>query len=221
MRDCGMTGIVDYNAGNIRSVEHALFALGAPFILSGNSAELARSDRLIFPGVGDTAYAMEQLRRLKLDAFIKEWAAGGKPLMGICLGAQIVFDFSEEGDVECLGLLRGTIRHLSHLTDDKSLKIPHMGWNNISYRNGGTHLFDGVKENTDFYFVHSYAICPEDLSIVRGAASYGGIDVPAAAEKGAISVFQFHPEKSGEAGLAILRNFVRDDLIKASGGGCA
>lgn len=220
-----MTGIVDYNAGNIRSVERALDSLKAPFILSKKPAELEKCDRIIFPGVGDATYAMQQLKLTGFDLFLKDWAASGKPLLGICLGSQIIFDFSEEGDVECLGLLKGKIRHFSDVWKEKginkdgALKIPHMGWNNLCLKNGSSPLFDGVPENSDFYFVHSYLLCPEDESIIKATADYG-VPVPACVSKGNVTAFQFHPEKSGKPGLRILQNYVKGDLTPAGGASC-
>ena len=220
-----MTGIVDYNAGNIKSVERALDAIGAPFIRSKNPKEIEACDRLIFPGVGEAAYAMEQLKATGFDSFLRDWAAAGKRLLGICLGSQIIFEHSEEGDVECLGLLKGEIKHFKTVwrgIEDFSqsvaapmstvnLKVPHMGWNDISFANGGSALFKGVREKSDFYFVHSYLIQPSYETIVKAYADYG-CRVPACVECGAITAFQFHPEKSGENGLQLLRNFVADDL---------
>jgi imidazole glycerol-phosphate synthase subunit HisH len=214
-----MTGIVDYNAGNIRSVEHALEAIGAPFILSKKPEELEKSDRLVFPGVGDASYAMQQLKLTGFDSFLKDWAAAGKLLIGICLGSQIIFDHSDEGDVTCLGLIKGNIRHFSDIWKEKKLngtdsyKIPHMGWNDISYENGGSALLDGVPEHSNFYFVHSYVIQPDDASVVKAYADYG-IHVPAVIESGSISAFQFHPEKSGIYGMRILQNYCKADLKK-------
>lgn len=206
-----MIGIIDYNAGNITSVEHALEFLKAPYILSKNPRDLENVDKVIFPGVGDAAYAMNQLKNTGFDSFLKDFSASGKPLMGICLGSQIVFDYSDEGDTPCLGLLKGNIVHMSkfdELEKDSLIKIPHMGWNNVVRINGGSSLLDGVGENADFYFVHSYVIQPEDSSIIKGYADYG-IKVPAVISKDNITVFQFHPEKSGAAGLKILENFAR------------
>ncbi|MBQ2080478.1 MAG: imidazole glycerol phosphate synthase subunit HisH, partial [Treponema sp.] len=212
----------DYNAGNIKSVERALNSLNAPYVLSKNPLDLKDVDRIIFPGVGEASYAMEQLRLTGFDSFLKDWAASGKALMGICLGSQIIFDYSEEGDVKCLGLLPGIIRHLSKIWESSSpsqdevkeekllnstLKCPHMGWNDVSFSNGSSRLLEGVKEGTDFYFVHSYVIQPDDAQIIKGFSCYGTM-IPAVVEMDNITAFQFHPEKSGESGLKILRNFV-------------
>lgn len=230
-----MIGIVDYNAGNIRSVERALDALGVEFICSKNPSDLTGCERIIFPGDGDAAYAMQQLRLLGFDNFLRDSVDSGKPLLGICVGAQIIFDYSEEGNVECLGFLKGKIRHFENVWNEagvalaggslsasggasagadgasasagsESRKIPHMGWNDVAYANGSSRLFEGVPEHSDFYFIHSYVIQPDDWSVVKGYAEYG-IKVPACVSENNITAFQFHPEKSGERGLQILRNF--------------
>ena len=206
-----MIGIVDYNAGNIKSVERALGFLKADYILSKNPKDLEKADKLIFPGVGEAAYAMDQLKKTGFDLFLKDWAKAQKPLMGICLGSQIIFDWSEEGGVECLGLLHGKVNHFKTVYKnngvESNLKIPHMGWNNLEYINGSSALFDGVDKNSDFYFVHSYLIQPADGTIVKAYADYG-VKVPACVSQGSITAFQFHPEKSGKAGLKILQNFI-------------
>ncbi len=208
-----MIGIIDYNAGNITSVERALKFLNAEFVLSKNPAALEKCDKIIFPGVGDAAYAMEQLKKTGFDIFLKDFVKSGNKLAGFCLGAQIIFDFSEEGNTECLGLIPGKIRHFKELWKesgtniDGSLKCPHMGWNDLTFANGGSSFFEKVPEHSDFYFVHSYVICPEDKNVIKATCDYG-IKVPSCIEKDNITVFQFHPEKSGEKGLQILKNFV-------------
>ena len=208
-----MIGIVDYNAGNIKSVEHALESLGFPFTLSKRPSELAHCSRLIVPGVGEASYAMEQLSRTGFDSFLKDWSAAHKPLLGICLGSQIIFDYSEEGDTPCLGLVKGKIIKFSSLWQtshekEPCLKVPHMGWNDLTYANGASSLFDGIAEHSDFYFVHSYVIQSEDASVVKAYTNYGGI-VPAVIESGSVTAFQFHPEKSGANGLRLLANYCR------------
>lgn len=204
-----MIGIVDYNAGNITSVERALENLEIKYIRSKNPSDFSECDKLIFPGVGDAAYAMKQLEETGLGKFLQEWAKANKPLLGICLGSQIIFDYSEEGDTKCLGLIPGKIVHFEKLlnnSDSKNFKIPHMGWNNVSMTNGGCKLFNILNGEKDFYFVHSYVIQPEDPLVIRGVADYG-IKLPACIQKGNIFAFQFHPEKSGKHGLELLRNF--------------
>ena len=206
-----MIGIVDYNAGNIKSVERALESLNVNYILSKNPDELKKCQKLIFPGVGEATYAMQQLKITGLGDFLKEWAAENKPLLGICLGSQIIFEYSEEGNTKCLGLLKGSIKHFSTLWKDAGketglLKIPQIGWNDLTYDNGGSCLLDGVPEHSNFYFVHSYVIQPEDSSVIKAYADYG-VKVPACVEKNNITAFQFHPEKSGAYGLKILKNY--------------
>ncbi len=203
-----MIGIVDYNAGNITSVQRALNSLGIKNILSKNPEELKNCDKLIFPGVGDAAYAMLQLKETGFDKFLKEWTAAGKPVLGICLGSQIIFDLSEEGNTPCLGLVKGTIKHFYNIDSslkNKEMKVPHMGWNNLT-RYGDCPILQDVPENADFYFVHSYVICPEDKTVVKATAEYG-IQVPAVIQQGNLFACQFHPEKSGKPGLKILENF--------------
>ena len=203
-----MIGIVDYNAGNITSVQRALNSLGIKNILSKNPEELKNCDKLIFPGVGDAAYAMVQLKETGFDKFLKEWTAAGKPVLGICLGSQIIFDLSEEGNTPCLGLVKGTIKHFYNIDSslkNKEMKVPHMGWNNLT-RYGDCPILKDVPENADFYFVHSYVICPEDKTVVKATAEYG-IQVPAVIQQGNLFACQFHPEKSGKPGLKILENY--------------
>lgn len=208
-----MIGIVDYNAGNITSVERALKSIDASYIMSKNPGELVNCDRLIFPGVGEASFAMHELKKSGFDVFLKEWVSSGKKMLGICLGSQIIFDYSEEGNTDCLGLLPGKIRHFSSLWKENEvdgeklgLKVPQIGWNDLTYANGGSSLFEKIPEHSDFYFVHSYVICPDDSSVVKAYCDYG-IKVPSCIEKDNITVFQFHPEKSGEKGIQILRNF--------------
>ena len=204
-----MIGIIDYNAGNITSVQRSLTHLGMDFILSKSPADLDKCDKLIFPGVGDATFAMKQLKETGFDSFIKEKTAANLPLLGICLGSQIIFEFSEEGNSSCLGLIPGKIRHFYSIAptlQNKELKVPHMGWNNLEFTNGECPILKDIPQRADFYFVHSYVICPEDKSVIKACADYG-IKVPAVIQKGNIFACQFHPEKSGAVGLQILKNF--------------
>lgn len=217
-----MIGIIDYNAGNIQSVQHSLEYLKAPFILSKNPKDLENVDKIIFPGDGDATYAMEQLKATGFDIFLKDWVKAKKPLVGICIGAQIVFDYSEEGNTNCLGFIPGSIRRFSSLWQEtkpsieeqeaspllvNDLKIPHMGWNDVTFCNGGTKLCKDIPDHSDFYFVHSYVMQPDNPQLIKGYAHYG-VMVPAIVEYENITVFQFHPEKSGKAGLQILQNYI-------------
>ena len=206
-----MIGIVDYNAGNITSVERALKSLKIDYIRSGNADELKDCSKLIFPGVGDAAYAMKELKNRKLDTFLKDWCLNNKALLGICLGSQIIFDWSEEGQTDCLGLIPGKIKHF--YTINKSLqtqayKVPQIGFNNLIKDNGECPILKDISDNSDFYFVHSYVICPQDDSVIKAYAEYG-IKVPAVIQKGNLFACQFHPEKSGKPGLKILENFCK------------
>lgn len=204
-----MVGIIDFNAGNITSLERALKYLNISFIRSKKPEELKDCDRFMFPGDGDDAYAMAELKKSGFDAFVREQVAKGKPLLGICVGSQIIFEHSEEGNAECLGLVEGEIKHFytiePKMKEDK-IKVPHMGWNNISFANGICPILNGIKNNSDVYFVHSFVICPDDPSVVKASAEYG-IKVPAVIQKGNVFACQFHPEKSGVTGLKIIENF--------------
>ncbi len=206
-----MVGIIDFNAGNITSLERALEYLKIPYITSKNPDELAKAncDRFMFPGDGDDAYAMSQLKKSGFDVFVREQVQAGKLLFGICVGSQIIFEHSEEGNTECLGLVKGEIRHFYSIKPElknQNMKVPHMGWNNLSFENGDCPILKGIKNDFDVYFVHSYVICPSDPSVVKANADYG-IKVPAVIQSGNIFATQFHPEKSGEMGIQILKNF--------------
>ena len=206
-----MVGIIDFNAGNITSLERALKYLDIPFVRSKVPSELADCDRFMFPGDGDDAYAMAELKKSGFDGFVREQVAAGKALLGICVGSQIIFEHSEEGDAQCLGLVEGEIKHFysiePKMKKDK-IKVPHMGWNNITFENGDCPILAGIKNDSDVYFVHSFVICPADRSVVKASAEYG-ITVPAVIQKGNVFACQFHPEKSGVTGLKIIENFCR------------
>lgn len=201
-----MIGIVDYNAGNITSVGRALKNLGIQYILSKNPSELENCDKIIFPGVGDAAYAMNQLKKTGFDEFLINWNNNKKPILGICLGSQIIFDWSEEGNTNCLGLIKGKIKNFYTLDKNLKEKVPQIGWNNLNFENGVCPLLKNIPENTDFYFVHSYVICPDDFFVVKATTDYG-VKVPAVIQQENLFACQFHPEKSGEFGLKILKNF--------------
>ena len=206
-----MVGIIDFNAGNITSLERALELLKIPYVSSKDPKVLAQAncDRFMFPGDGDDAYAMRELKKSGFDLFVREQVAAGKLLFGICVGSQIIFEHSEEGDTECLGLVKGEIRHFYSIAPElknQNMKVPHMGWNNLSFQNGDCPLLKGIKNDFDVYFVHSYVICPSDPGVIKASAEYG-IKVPAVIQSGNVFATQFHPEKSGEMGIQILKNF--------------
>ena len=196
-----MVGIIDYGVGNLFSLRSSFAAIGVEAFVSGDAAELAKADRLILPGVGAFGDAAEKLRATGLDAFVREQAAAGKPLMGICLGMQLLFERSYEyGDHEGLGLLKGQVVGMSGRLPE-GLKIPHMGWNALKLTKAAKLL----EEGSYVYFVHSFYAenCEDSIAAVTDY----GIPITAAVEKGNIFGCQFHPEKSGNVGLSILRAF--------------
>lgn len=196
-------GVVDYDAGNLRSVETALRFLGADFVVSQDPDLIVKVDRMIFPGVGDAGAAMRVLRRTGLDEAIKEVYRAGKLLFGICLGSQIIMSGSEETDEPCLGIIPGKARIFP---ETRELKVPHMGWNTVEH-DGAEILFDDIPGDASFYFVHSYYPEPGDQSATIGTTEYG-ITFTSAVRKDNLFAVQFHPEKSGEFGLRMLRNFL-------------
>lgn len=199
-----MIAIIDYDAGNIKSVEKALDYIGEKPVVTRDRETILQADKVILPGVGSFGDAMEKLHRYGLVDVLKEVAEKETPLLGICLGLQLFFERSEETKgVEGLGLLKGEV---VRFPDKEGFKIPHMGWNSIQV-NKNSRLFQGIEDNSYVYFVHSYYLRAENLSDVAATTDYI-VDVHAAAEHGNIFATQFHPEKSGEVGLKILRNFV-------------
>ena len=196
-----MIGIIDYGVGNLFSLRSSFAAIGAEAFVSGDPAELAKADRLVLPGVGAFGDAAQKLRDSGLDGFVKDQAAAGKPLLGICLGMQLLFERSYEyGDHEGLGLLKGQVVGMSgRLSAD--LKIPHMGWNALRLKKPAKLL----EEGSYVYFVHSFYAenCDDSLAAVTDY----GIPLTAAVEKDNIFGCQFHPEKSGNVGLEILKKF--------------
>jgi len=197
--------IVDYNAGNLRSVKRACDKVGLDAQLTRDPETVARASKIIFPGVGAAGSAMEMLRRSGLDQALKVAADKGTPLLGICLGAQIMLDRSEEGDVALLGLIAGVTRRFK-LTDP-SLKIPHIGWNQAHVVKPHP-LLSGIKDTDEVYFVHSYYLDPASPQHVYATTDYGG-DFCCAIGRDNLFATQFHPEKSGPIGLALLERFSR------------
>jgi imidazole glycerol-phosphate synthase subunit HisH len=207
-----MIAIVDYRAGNLTSVARALQSLKVPCVVTDCADELLRADRVIFPGVGAAGEAMRNLRGSGLDACIREIAESGKPLLGICLGTQVIFEYSEEDSrTTCLGIIPGGVKRFPEGLKEKGdpLKIPHMGWNRVQFR-GNHPLFEGIPGNAEFYFVHSYYPAPSNGSDIVGETEYGIRFASAVSRRNLVAV-QFHPEKSGRFGLRILDNFSRWD----------
>lgn len=204
-----MIGIVDYRAGNLTSVARALEYLNEPCIVTGDAELLDKASHIIFPGVGAAGTAMANLREHSLDDRLRKWAAEGKPVLGICLGTQVIFEYSEEDDTACLGIVPGSVRRFPPdlQANGQRLKIPHMGWNSVALRKDHP-VFSGIPEGAEFYFVHSYYPAPSDEGWAAGWTEYG-IRFCAAVARGNLVAVQFHPEKSGRPGLTILANFCR------------
>ncbi len=199
-----MVAIIDYDAGNIKSVEKALLSLGAETVLTREPEVILKADHIILPGVGAFGDAMAKLHHYGLVKVIHEAVKRNIPFLGICLGLQLMFESSEESPgVEGLNLLPGKI---VKIPAEEGLKIPHIGWNSLTYPNEGR-LYKGIPENSYVYFVHSYYLKAEEEDIVTAATEYGTF-IHASVEKGNIFACQFHPEKSSDVGLTILKNFI-------------
>ncbi len=198
--------LIDYGAGNLRSVANALRGIGVEPAVAASGDQLGAPSHLILPGVGSFGDCMEQLARRDLLAPIREWLADGKPYLGICLGYQILFDSSEETPgVEGLGIFRGTVRRFRGA---EGLKVPHMGWNSVVPKRPETGCWRGLGPEPYFYYVHSYFPVPEDPELVAAETEYGADRFAAAIERPNLLACQFHPEKSQDAGLHLIRNFL-------------
>lgn len=199
-----MIAIIDYDAGNIKSVEKALLLLGEEVKITGDAQEILSADKVVLPGVGAFGDAMGNLERRGLVPVIRDTVEKGTPFLGICLGLQLLFERSDEAPgVAGLGILPGEILRIP---SKEGLKIPHMGWNSLHLEHGGR-LFDQVSEQSYVYFVHSYYLKAGEEEIVKASTEYG-VHIHASVEKGNVFACQFHPEKSSEVGLRILSNFV-------------
>lgn len=198
-----MIAIIDYDAGNLKSVEKALKFLGQDAVITRDRQTILNADKVILPGVGSFGDAMNKLHHYHLADAIREVTAQGTPFLGICLGLQLLFERSDESkDVEGLSILKGEI---VRIPDGKGLKIPHMGWNSLSIKPEAK-LFHGIPDGSYVYFVHSYYLKAEDEKEVAATTHYSTL-IHASVEKNNIYACQFHPEKSGEVGLNILKNF--------------
>jgi len=203
--------VVDYGAGNLRSVAIALRRLGFDPLVTSEPQAVHSADALVVPGVGAAADTMSNLARRRLVEPIGEYIASGRPFLGICMGLQVLFSVSEEGgEHPCLDILPGRVKRLP-----EGLKVPHMGWNRVRQRCPHP-IFDGIPDDAFFYFVHSYYPCPEEPSVVVGETDYGVI-FPAVVAKDNIIATQFHPEKSAEAGLRLYENFLRMAQSRSAG----
>lgn len=200
-----MIAIIDYDAGNLKSVEKALISLGEETIITRNFSEILDADKVILPGVGAFGDAMSQLKKFELDKVVHEVAEKETPLLGICLGLQLMFESSEETPgIEGLHLLEG---HIHRIPDAEGIKIPHIGWNSLEFPKE-SRLFRGIDARSYVYFVHSYYLKAKDEAIVAATTEYS-THIHAAVERGNIFACQFHPEKSSTVGLQILQNFAK------------
>ena len=206
-----MIAVIDYGAGNLRSIRRALEAAGADVNVTSDATEIANADAVVLPGVGAAAHAMDRLDELGLIDPIRETAASGRPLMGICLGMQLLFEHQEEGDSQGLGLIGGRVRSL-----EDSVKVPHMGWNQSRVVRPGP--LGEAGDERFYYFVHSYIVEPEDAAVVAAEASYG-TTFPSVVVRDNIWGTQFHPEKSGRDGLALVDRFVAQTRLASSARG--
>jgi|SRR5690349_19235142 len=200
-----MITIVDYNAGNPTSVKRALASVGVESVISPSADVVRDAERIIFPGVGHARATMAVLIERGLDRALSDAFARGTPILGICVGAQLSLSHSEEGDTPCLGLVPGTVRRFPELA--KELKVPHMGWNRVRVTRQHP-LFEGVPDDNEFYFVHSYYLAPADGQRVLATTQHG-IEFVSAFEIDNFAAVQFHPEKSGPLGIDILARFAR------------
>ncbi len=202
-----MVVIIDYRAGNLTSVVRSLNALGVAGEVTQDPAVVARAERIVFPGVGAAGKAMAILQELRLDQALKAAFDAGVPILGICLGAQVILEYSDENDnTRCLGLLPGRTRALPR---EPGLKIPHMGWNQVRFLRDHP-LFQGLPESAEYYFVHSYYPSPAREDMVLGVTEHG-ITFPSVMGWRNLVATQFHPEKSGRFGLQLLKNFLAWD----------
>lgn len=202
-----MIAIIDYDAGNIKSVEKAIQSFGEVPVVTRDREEILSADKVILPGVGSFGDAMEKIRSYGLEEVIHEVVAKKTPFLGICLGLQLMFERSDECEgVKGLGILKGEILRIP---DKEGLKIPHIGWNSLKFPNEGR-LFKGLKEDSYVYFVHSYYLKAEEPEIVTATTEYSTL-IHASVEKDNIFACQFHPEKSSDVGLTILKNFINLD----------
>ncbi len=195
--------IVDYGAGNLRSVARAVTHAGGEPLITSSGRDVEGAEALIVPGVGAAADTMRNLRRHALVEPIREYVASGRPFLGVCMGQQALFEVSEEGgEHPCLGVLRGRVVRLP-----EGLKVPHMGWNRVRIVRPNA-IFEGIPDRSYFYFVHSYYPRPDDAEIVAGETEYG-VTFPSVVARDNLVATQFHPEKSGAMGLRMYENFLR------------
>lgn len=207
MASAPQIAIVDYQAGNLRSVQKALEKSGVEAKITSQASEIEKADGVVFPGQGACDSSMREIRKRNLIEPIKQSITSGKPFLGVCLGLQLLLEASDEGDEPCLGILKGKVRQLP-----AGQKIPHMGWNQVKLETDHP-VLQGIPDKSNFYFVHSYYADPEDKDVIVGKTFYGTEFCSAVAWDNVVAV-QFHPEKSGAIGLTIYDNFVK--LVESS-----
>ena len=207
--DSFVIAIIDYDAGNLTSVKLAFDTVGAATVITRAPAEIRSADRVVFPGVGAAGSAMANLKKLRLVEAITETATSGTPILGICLGTQVILDHSlEDGGVDCMGLIPGTVEPFE--AAPPLVKVPQMGWNSVRATRAHA-IFEGIEDDSEFYFVHSYYPSPADPGSVLGRTDYAGVTFASVISRGNVVATQFHPEKSGRIGLRMLENFSRWD----------
>lgn len=199
-----MVAIVDYDAGNLRSVQRACQHVGIDAEITSDPEVIIRADKVIFPGVGSAVSAVDTLKSRGLDEALKEFYQSGKPLLGICLGLQIALDYTEEGNKDCLGLVRGACEKFDFT--DRSIKVPHIGWNEVEVVQSHP-MLKNIESGDEFYFVHSYFARPENATEIYGATEYGDQKFASIIAKDNLFSTQFHLEKSGKTGLRLLAEF--------------
>ncbi|HAO98477.1 MAG TPA: imidazole glycerol phosphate synthase subunit HisH [Fibrobacteres bacterium] len=199
-----MIAILDYNAGNLTSVQLALRETGLDAVITRDANVIAAAERLIFPGVGAAGSAMEGLRELNLEKTVRDFVATGKPFLGICIGCQVILETSEEdGGTSCLGIFSGSVKGFK---PGPGIKVPHMGWNQVRFARKHP-VIDGIPDGAEFYFVHGFYPAPKDNAVVLGETEYGGVKFPSLMARNNVVACQFHAEKSGPYGLRLLKNF--------------
>jgi glutamine amidotransferase len=198
--------VIDYGMGNLMSVWRAWQHVGADAKIISSPTEMKSADVLVFPGQGCITDTIKLLKQTGFDNAIREWISADKPFFGICLGLQALFEYSEEGDVECLGVFKGSVKRLRL---PHKFKVPHMGWDNVEFkRDGNESMLKSIEDDDQFYFVHSYYVDTPQSEIVFGSTEYGGCKFTSAIAKGNLVATQFHPEKSQSKGLALYSNFL-------------
>jgi glutamine amidotransferase len=202
-----MITIIDYGVGNIGSVANTLEKLNQKYQISSDASIIASTEVLLLPGVGAAGVGMQNLRERGLDKVIRSEIQDGKTFLGVCLGMQLLFEYSQEADTTCLGILKGTVKKFR-----KERKVPQIGWNQVIQNTDNPYalrLFDGIVQGSTFYFVNSYYPTPSDLSVVAATTDYGEQFASVVATKNIVAA-QFHPEKSGDAGFRLLQNFIKE-----------